>query len=141
MQSRSHKQLALEAIQRLPDNVDFDEIMYRLYLLGKTLKGMQDIEAGRTISHDELVRKTTLGERQQYENEPHDHDDMPAEIDFSGGAHGKPYGKDAHLQLPIRLEISVQNTLVALANAKGVDLSVFVNDLLKKDIELIQMAR
>lgn len=74
-------------------------------------------------------------------NQPHDQDDMPAEIDFSGGARGKFYRKDAQLQLPIHLETSVQNTLAALANAKGVDLSVFVNDLLKKDIELIQMAR
>lgn len=54
---------------------------------------------------------------------------------------GPFYRKDAHLQLPIRLEASVQNTLAALANAKGVDLSVFVNELLKKDIELIQMGR
>lgn len=68
-------------------------------------------------------------------------DDMPAEIDFSGGTRGKFYRPSAQLQLPIHLEASVQNTLAAIANAKGVDLSVFVNDLLKKDIELIQMAR
>jgi hypothetical protein len=35
----------------------------------------------------------------------------------------------------------VQKTLAEMANAKGVDLSVFVNDLLKKDIELIRMGR
>ena len=68
-------------------------------------------------------------------------DDMPAEIDFKGGTRGKFYHKDTQLQLPIHLEVSVQNTLAALANAKGVELSVFVNDLLKKDIELIQMSR
>lgn len=69
------------------------------------------------------------------------HDDMPAEIDFSGGTRGKFYRPGAQLQLPIHLKASVQNTLAAIANAKGIDLSVFVNDLLKKDIELIQMAR
>jgi hypothetical protein len=68
-------------------------------------------------------------------------DDMPREIDFSGGMRGKFYRKDTQLQLPIHLETSVQNTLAALANAKGVDLSVFVNELLKKNIELIQMGR
>ena len=68
-------------------------------------------------------------------------DDMPKEIDFSGGERGKFYRKDAQLQLPIHLEPNVQNALAALANAKGVDLSVFVNELLKKDIELIQMSR
>jgi post-segregation antitoxin (ccd killing protein) len=46
-----------------------------------------------------------------------------------------------HTQLPIHLEVNVQQTLAEMANAKGVDLSVFVNDLLKKDIELIQMGR
>ena len=71
----------------------------------------------------------------------HDHDDIPEEIDFSCGTRGKFYRKDARLQLPIHLDASVQNTLAALANAKGVDLSDFVNDLLKKDIELIQMGR
>ena len=69
------------------------------------------------------------------------HDDMPREIDFSGGERGKFYRNNAQLQLPIHLETNVQNTLAELANAKGVDLSVFVNDLLKKDIELIQMGR
>ena len=71
----------------------------------------------------------------------HDNDDMPDEIDFSGGKRGKFYRKNAQLQLPIHLEANVQKTLAELANAKGVDLSVFVNDLLKKDIELIQMGR
>jgi hypothetical protein len=66
--------------------------------------------------------------------------DMPAEIDFSGGTRGKFFRPGAQLQLPIHLDAQVQNTLASLANAKGVDLSVFVNDLLKKDIELIQMA-
>ena len=71
----------------------------------------------------------------------HDNNDMPEEIDFSGGERGKFYRPGAQLQLPIHLEANVQNTLAALANDKGVDLSVFVNELLKKDIELIQMGR
>ncbi len=33
------KQEALEAIGRLPDDVDMDEIMYRLYALDKVRKG------------------------------------------------------------------------------------------------------
>lgn len=67
-------------------------------------------------------------------------DDMPAEIDFSGGVRGQFYRPGARLQLPIHLEANVQDTLAAIANAKGIDLSVFVNELLKKDIERIQMA-
>jgi hypothetical protein len=75
------------------------------------------------------------------QKETRDNDDMPDEIDFSGGTRGKFYREDAQLQLPIHLEANVQNILAELANAKGVDLSVFVNELLKKDIELIQMGR
>jgi len=66
---------------------------------------------------------------------------MRDEYDFSKGERGKFYRKDAQLQLPIHLDANVQNTLAELANAKGVELSAFVNELLKKDIELIQMGR
>ena len=70
-----------------------------------------------------------------------DDDDMPAEIDFAGARRGQFHRPGAHLNLPVYLEHQVQATLAALANAKGVDFSTLVNDLLKKDIELIEMAR
>lgn len=57
MNIQTAKQEALQAIQQLPDNVDFDEIVYRLYVLNKIHQGMQDIEEGRTISHEELSRE------------------------------------------------------------------------------------
>jgi len=68
-------------------------------------------------------------------------DDMPAEIDFSGGTRGKFYRPGAKLNLPLYLDEQIQTRLAELANAKGVDLSTLVNDLLRKDIELIEMAR
>ena len=68
-------------------------------------------------------------------------DDMPAEIDFSLGTRGQFFRPGARLQLPVFLEAQVQDTLTSLAQAKGVDLSALVNSLLKKDIELIQLAR
>ena len=70
-----------------------------------------------------------------------DDNDMPAEIDFSGARRGQFFKAGAQLNLPVYLEQQVQTTLAALANAKGVDLSALINDLLKKDIELIEMAR
>ena len=70
-----------------------------------------------------------------------DDNDMPAEIDFSGARRGQFFKADAQLNLPVYLEQQVQTTLAALASAKGVDLSALINDLLKKDIELIEMAR
>ena len=68
-------------------------------------------------------------------------DDMPAEIDFSKGTRGKFFQRSAALNLPIYLDGQVQATLTALASAKGIDLSALVNDLLKKDIELIELGR
>ncbi|MBA3487334.1 MAG: hypothetical protein H0T88_09125 [Lysobacter sp.] len=66
---------------------------------------------------------------------------MPAEIDFSQGVRGKFYRKDARLQLPVYLDDPVRDRLAALAEAKGVELSALVNDLLRKDIELIEVVR
>lgn len=51
------KQDALEAIGKLPDDADFDEIMYRLYVLDKIRKGQEAAEQGRTISQEELKRE------------------------------------------------------------------------------------
>lgn len=68
-------------------------------------------------------------------------DEMPAEIDFSKGVRGKFPRPGAKLNLPVYLDDQVQTHLTALANAKGIEFSVLVNDLLRKDIELIEMAR
>ena len=66
---------------------------------------------------------------------------MRDEYDFSKGERGKFYRPDAKVHLPLYLDDDVQATLISLATASGKDYSVFVNDLLKKDIELIQLAR
>jgi hypothetical protein len=70
-----------------------------------------------------------------------DPDDMPAEIDFSGAVRGKFYREGATLRLPVFLDDPPQARLSAIANAKGVELSALVNDLLRKDLELIEMAK
>jgi predicted transcriptional regulator len=57
MQNHSPKQEAISAIERLPDDAPLDEIVYRLYVLNKVQKGLQDIDAGRTISGDELAQE------------------------------------------------------------------------------------
>jgi hypothetical protein len=65
---------------------------------------------------------------------------MKNQYDFSKGERGKFYCADAQVHLPVYLSDDVQATLTELANAKGVGLSALVNELLKKDIELIKMA-
>jgi len=72
--------------------------------------------------------------------ETHD-EDMPDEIDFSNGVRGKLYRPATKLNLPVYLDSEVRARLAALASDKGVDVSVLVNDLIRKDIELIEMAR
>ena len=57
MQAHSAKQDAIDAISRLPDNVPLEEIVYRLYVLNKAHQGMQDIEAGKVISSDDLAQE------------------------------------------------------------------------------------
>lgn len=68
-------------------------------------------------------------------------DVMRDEYDFSKGERGGFYRPDAKVHLRLYLDEEVQQALVKLASAKGRDYSAFVNDLLKKDIELIQLAR
>ena len=51
------KQEALNAIGQLPDDVDMDEIMYRLYVVDKICKGQQAIEDEQTISHEDIKKE------------------------------------------------------------------------------------
>ncbi len=57
MHAHTAKQDAIEAIERLPDDVALDEIVYRLYVVNKIRLGMQDIEAGRSISSEALAQE------------------------------------------------------------------------------------
>ncbi len=48
------KQDVLDTIDKLPEDTDMDEIMYRLYVLDKVRKGQTAVVQGRTISNDDL---------------------------------------------------------------------------------------
>ena len=72
---------------------------------------------------------------------PPDDDDMPAEIDFSGGTRGKFHRANVRLNLPIYLDADVQAYLAALAARKGVPLSEVANDLLRKDIAILEAGK
>jgi hypothetical protein len=68
-------------------------------------------------------------------------DGLPAEIDFSGGTRGKFYRPNAKLNLPVYLDADVQAYLAALAARKGVALSELANELLKKDIAILETGK
>ena len=65
-------------------------------------------------------------------------DEMPKEIDFSGGTRGKFYRPNVRLSLPVYLDADVQAYLGAIAARKGVPLSELTNDLLKKEIAILK---
>lgn len=56
MQLHSPKQDALDAIQQLPDSVDFEEILYRLYVLENIRRGQQDAADGNTQPAEEVLK-------------------------------------------------------------------------------------
>jgi hypothetical protein len=62
------------------------------------------------------------------------------EYDFSGAERGKFFKKDAVLVPPVRLEPEILQFLLARAKARGATLDELVNQLLRKDIELIEAA-
>jgi hypothetical protein len=51
------KQEVMETLQRLPEDVDIDEIMYQLYVLDKLRKSREAVERGEVISQDDLKRE------------------------------------------------------------------------------------
>lgn len=63
---------------------------------------------------------------------------MNEEYDFSKGSRGKFYQPDTQLNLPMYLDPDVLNYLSIKAKAKGVEVNEIVNDLLRKDIALIE---
>ena len=46
-----------QLIHELPDMVDVEEVMYRLYLFQKLQEGEQDIQTSRVLSHSQVVER------------------------------------------------------------------------------------
>jgi hypothetical protein len=66
---------------------------------------------------------------------------MKDEYDFSAAPRGKFYRPDAQLIPPVHLDPDVLAYLVDCAKARRVSLSRLVNDMLKKDIALIEAVK
>lgn len=67
-----------------------------------------------------------------------DSDDVPSEIDFSKAEIGKFYRPNAVFHLPVYLEPKVRAWLIEKAASKGVTLEEIANDLLSREIDLIE---
>jgi predicted transcriptional regulator len=44
-------------LDRLPDDVSLDDIQYHIYVRQKIEHGLEDVEAGRTLSEEEFDRR------------------------------------------------------------------------------------
>ncbi len=53
----SQKELVLEAIQELPDDASIDQIADRIEFIAAIQKGIDDIDRGDTIPHEEIKRQ------------------------------------------------------------------------------------
>ncbi|MGZ5071441.1 MAG: hypothetical protein ACXWF8_19120 [Methylobacter sp.] len=51
------KQVALNTITKLPEDVDIDEIMYQLYVVDKIQKAQQAVVQGHVLTSEELKRE------------------------------------------------------------------------------------
>jgi hypothetical protein len=64
MSSSSHSNIKLkvnEAIESLPDDVTWHDVMDRLYVRQKIEAGLRDVDQGKTLSVDEVLRRFGLG--------------------------------------------------------------------------------
>ena len=53
----------LELFRNLPDKIDIEELIYRLYLREKLAAAEEDIAAGRTLSTEELRTQASSWQR------------------------------------------------------------------------------
>ena len=66
---------------------------------------------------------------------------MRDQYDFSSGERGKFYRTEASSHVPVYLDEEVREYLVKQAQSKGVELNQMVNDLLRKDISLVEAVK
>lgn len=63
---------------------------------------------------------------------------MRREYDFSKGVRGKFYRKGAELRLPIYLDVKLQKQIERLAEKNGKNVNELVNQLVQREVELIE---
>jgi len=63
---------------------------------------------------------------------------MKDKYDFSNAERGRFYHSDAQLNIPVYLDQDVESWFAEKAKIKGVNLQSLINELLRKDISLIQ---
>lgn len=63
---------------------------------------------------------------------------MKKEYNFSKGERGKFYRKNVKLNIPIYLEPDVRKFVENIASKKGMDVETIVNNMIKRNIQLVK---
>ena len=53
------KKEVYQLLNQLPENISFDDIQYHIYVRQKIRRGIEDVEAGHTISEEEFDKRMT----------------------------------------------------------------------------------
>lgn len=56
-EKKSVKEEVIDMLRRLPDDITLEDIQYHLYVRQLVEEGIRDVEAGRVIPHEEVVRQ------------------------------------------------------------------------------------
>lgn len=51
------KQALHELADKLPDECTWEDVMYQIYVRQQIEQGLRDVEEGRLISHEEILRE------------------------------------------------------------------------------------
>ncbi len=51
------KQKAIESISKLPDDASLEDMMYRLYVIDKVEKGMEELRDGSIVTSEDLQKE------------------------------------------------------------------------------------
>ena len=58
MPPQTDKQIAAEALGRMPENATLAEISERFAILANLARGQRDIDAGRVVAHEEAKQRS-----------------------------------------------------------------------------------
>lgn len=51
------KEQVKQILELLPEDVSFEDIQYHIYVRQRIEQGLEDVEQGRVIPHDEVMRR------------------------------------------------------------------------------------
>jgi predicted transcriptional regulator len=63
MGSSGLKQKIVETVEHLPDDATVEDAMERLYFLAKIERGLEQTEAGDSVSHEDVKKRFPLPHR------------------------------------------------------------------------------